>query len=163
MKKELQKKLLKVSGIILLGTLLVAGIASNKSKDEEIRKMQEFNNKILTDYIVEENFAKFKKEEQRLENLTYSEDMIAFCFQKSEITIDGSIKNPLFFGKLSNKMKNYIVDVKDHDKVLLSQYLNRKIDIENQLRCEAEFKEVLAEVNDLKRAQIFEAKYSKSR
>ena len=85
-----------------------------------------------------------KKLEERRKNQEEFDDRMAFYFQQSKIKMDGSIRNPQFFGKLSHGTALYVVQVKDGDKELLAKYLKRKVSPENVAKFKAELDATIA-------------------
>lgn len=130
------KKILGIVGTIAFGSLVLTNVVKNSnliSRNNVVYYSEEKNinqnNKELE--MSAEEFLRIEKE--------YMHDKLAFCIQKSQIALDGSIKAPYFFGQLPEEMKALIVFIKDNNVNLLESYLDRDINkniakIENELK-----------------------------
>lgn len=143
MKKDINMKnrKLKFYGLIILAGLVVGGASSyallNKDASNDY-----VGTEANADAIYQE--TSLKKLEERRKNQEEFDDRMAFYFQQSKIEMDGSIRNPQFFGKLSYGTALYVVQVKDGDKELLAKYLKRKVSPENVAKFKAELDATIA-------------------
>ena len=125
MKKKYQKD--KKAAITMLA-IAAGAIVLMKSKDEIgqyiVNKYNHENNSV--NVAMEQYNAEIFEKELKVSS-EFTQNELAFYIQQSKISMDGSIKNPIFFGQLPTEVKNQIVEIKDNNKELLKEYLNFKI------------------------------------
>ena len=113
---------------ITMLAIAAGAIVLMKSKDEIgqyiVNKYNHENNSV--NVAMEQYNAEIFEKELNISS-EFTQNELAFYIQQSKISMDGSIKNPIFFGQLPTEVKNQIVDIKDNNKELLKEYLNFKI------------------------------------
>lgn len=113
---------------ITMLAIAAGAIVLMKSKDEIgqyiVNKYNHENNSV--NVAMEQYNAEIFEKELKVSS-EFTQNELAFYIQQSKISMDGSIKNPIFFGQLPTEVKNQIVEIKDNNKELLKEYLNFKI------------------------------------
>ena len=113
---------------ITMLAIAAGAIVLMKSKDEIgqyiVNKYNHENNSV--NVAMEQYNAEIFEKELNISS-EFTQNELAFYIQQSKISMDGSIKNPIFFGQLPTEVKNQIVDIKENNKELLKEYLNFKI------------------------------------
>lgn len=144
MKKDINMKnrKLKFYGAIILSGLVVGGASSYALLNKYDASNDYVGTEANADVVYQE--TSLKKLEERRKNQEEFDDRMAFYFQQSKIKMDGSIRNPQFFGKLSYETALYVIQVKDGDKELLAKYLKRKVSPENVAKFKAELDATIA-------------------
>lgn len=146
MKKLNNKKKKVIAGIVGgIGGLILAVLISDLGGYVEVQRyIKEDRQPHKNNFISQENELEI--------NLKDYERKIAYHTQKSEVSMDGVIGNPLYFGQLTSDYKSIIVLVKDLAPSKLEEYLNMEISEEEAVLFE---KELVEKIKASKKLSLF--------